>query len=74
MSSGEERVVIYRPINGIGLNGNEYVLDEKGDLMVFETENDAILFLAACGIEEQEIEEMGIGFEPVEEDGENESQ
>lgn len=68
MRSGEEKVVIYRPINGIGLNGNEYVLDEKGDLMVFETENDARLFLAACGIGEQEIEDMGIGFEPVRKD------
>ena len=65
MSSGEEKVVIYRPINGIGLNGNEYVLDDDGELMVFETEDDARRFLAACGIGEQEIEDMGIGFEPA---------
>ena len=71
MSSGEEKVVIYRPINGIGLNGNEYVVDDDDELVVFETENDARLFLAACGIGEQEIEEMGIGFEPVEEEDKN---
>lgn len=74
MSSGQQRIVIYRPINGISINGKEYVVDDDDELVVFETESDARLFLSACGIGDQEIEEMGIGFEPVEEDGENESQ
>lgn len=71
MSFGEEKVVISRPINGISINGKEYVVDDDDELVVFETENDARLFLAACGIGEKEIEDMGIEFEPVAEDDEN---
>lgn len=71
MSSGEEKVVICRPINGISINGKEYVVDDDDELVVFETESDARLFLIACGIGDQEIEDMGIEFEPVrgDEDG-----
>lgn len=62
------KVMIYRPINGIPINGNEYVLDENGDPMIFDSEDDARSFLADYGIGETEIEEMGVGFEEVTEE------
>ena len=42
-------VMIGRPINGISINGNEYVCDEKGRAIVFEDENDARAFLKENG-------------------------
>ena len=38
-------VTISRPINGISINGNEYVLDEKGTVLEFLTFNDALEYL-----------------------------
>ena len=38
-------IVIGRPINGISLNGLEYMLDEKGDYKLFNTKEEAKEFL-----------------------------
>lgn len=51
--------VIARPINGISLNGLEYVLDEFGEVKRFETRCDAVDFLKGHGyILDEEIREM----------------
>lgn len=60
------RYVIGRPIEGITLNGNEYVLDDDGELMTFDSEEDALDFLKACGLTDDDIEEQGIVIEEAE--------
>lgn len=63
-------VMIGRPINGISINGNEYVCDEKGRAIVFEDENDARAFLKENGYTDKNIEDCGIVFESVDEEDE----
>ena len=38
-------IVIGRPINGISLNGLEYLLDENGDYKLFNSKEEAKAFL-----------------------------
>jgi hypothetical protein len=47
---------IARPINGINLNGNEYILDELGHLKIFKSRREAIQYLLSHGIPENDIE------------------
>lgn len=42
-------IAIGRPINGIPINGLEYVITEKGNRMVFETEDVAKMYLMYHG-------------------------
>lgn len=63
-------VLIGRPINGISINGNEYVCDEKDRAIVFEDENDARNFLKENGYTDEAIEKDGIVFEEVDEEDE----
>jgi hypothetical protein len=39
------RIAIIRPINGISLNGDEYIIDEDGAPIEFDTVKEAINFL-----------------------------
>lgn len=57
--------IIARPINGISINGLEYVLDGNGDELVFESVEDAESFLSGCGIDKWKIEAQGIQFKEV---------
>jgi len=41
---------VYRPINGISINGNEYLLDDNGKVMTWENKADTINFLITVGI------------------------
>lgn len=59
------KVLIGRPVGGITLNGNEYVLDDNGNEMLFDGEEAAADFLKACGYTEKDMEEQGIVFEEV---------
>lgn len=61
------RYVVGRPINGISINGLEYILTDEGDEMIFDSIEDAKDFLSGCGIGEEEIEAQGIQFEEVDE-------
>lgn len=61
------KYVVGRPINGITINGLEYILTEGGDEVVFDSIEDAKMFLAACGIGDEEIDAQGIQFEEVNE-------
>lgn len=55
-------VLIGRPINGISINGLEYVLDENGEPIKFETDEQARQFLKEHGIGKRKIEKCGILF------------
>lgn len=61
------RYAIGRPVEGVTLNGNEYVLDDDGELMTFDGKEDALDFLKACGLTDDDIEEQGIVIEEVQE-------
>lgn len=58
-------VLIKRPINGITINGFEYVLDDKGNEIAFDTLEDAKVFLAQHGYNESTIDAEDIEFEEV---------
>ena len=53
-------VVIGRPINGIGINGHEYVLDEHNEPMKFDCVESAEFFLYRHGYNKKKIELEGI--------------
>lgn len=59
------RYAIGRPIEGVTLNGNEYVLDGDGKLMTFDSEEDALDFLKACGFTGNDIKGQGVVIEEV---------
>lgn len=43
-------VIVGRPVNGISLNGLEYLLDDKGEPMQFESEDKAKEYLVEQGM------------------------
>jgi hypothetical protein len=47
--------VIGRPINGIGLNGLEYLLDGDGEFMTFDNQKEAMDYLINSGISESAV-------------------
>jgi len=49
--------IVGRAINGIGINGNEYLLDEKKGIKRFDSMDSATNFLKDMGFTDQEIEE-----------------
>lgn len=59
------RYAIGRPIEGVTLNGNEYVLDGDGKLMTSDSEADALDFLKACGFTDNDIKGQGVVIEEV---------
>ena len=60
-------VIIARPLRGVSLNGNEYLLDENGEAMSFTTVQDAKNFLKQNDVSEEDIEAEGIIFEEISE-------
>jgi hypothetical protein len=46
---------IKRPINGISINGNEYLLDEFGIVILFDTRQEAMLSLEGIDAQIAEI-------------------
>ena len=61
-------IIVGRPINGITINGLEYLMDYEGDLMTFESEEKAKEFLAEKGYTEEDMHWMV--FEEVDDVGE----
>jgi len=49
-------IAIGRPINGITINGLEYLLDDDGNEMCFDTKEDAMTFLRNADVPESAIE------------------
>ena len=63
-------ISVYRYINGISLNGREYLLDEENKELKFSNKEQAFNFLSDGGIkakDEEELEDYGIYFEIEEE-------
>lgn len=57
-------VLVCRPINGVSLNGNEYLCDKNGRAIVFDDEADAREFLKKyCDTTAEDIEAEGITFQ-----------
>lgn len=56
---------IARPINGISLNGNEYVLDDDNEIKLFESRQLALDFL---GMSEADLEDSDIDIQEIEEE------
>jgi hypothetical protein len=50
-------VAVGRPINGISINGLEWLLDDANKPMVFSDKNEAIAFLKAHGTDDTDIED-----------------
>ena len=55
-------IIIGRPINGISLNGDEYLLDDSGEYMEFKNEDEAKLFLRDNGFGEYSEDELNDSF------------
>lgn len=49
-------ITVSRAINGIGINGNEYLLDEHGKVKQFKSRKEAERFLLDMGFTKKEIE------------------
>ena len=52
------RLCVGRPINGITINGNEYLLNDDGEVKVFENTREAVVFLYDKGFSPEEITEL----------------
>ncbi len=53
------KMVVARPVNGIPLNGElEFLLDDGGEVRVFDSEEQARAFLLAAGIGSEELRHM----------------
>ncbi len=57
-------IFVSRPINGISINGDEVLLDDNNELLLFEDKTAAINWLHERGVSNEEIE----GFNFNEED------
>jgi hypothetical protein len=51
-------VVVARPINGITINGLEYLLDDDGKPIVFAGQQEAEAFLLSLGMSEDDMKNM----------------
>ncbi len=50
----EETYVIAQPIEGISLNGYEYLLDDQEEIMVFNSYDNAHYFVTECITDENQ--------------------
>ncbi|WP_110955732.1 hypothetical protein [Anaerosinus massiliensis] len=66
-----KKTIVGRHINGIFLNDLEYLLDENGELMQFESEESAVNFLKEKGATDDEIYYMTFKEIETEEGTEN---
>ena len=55
------KAVVARPVNGITLNGElEYLLDDSGAVLIFDSPEQAMSFLTAAGVEPEDLRQMTI--------------
>lgn len=52
-----KKVIVGRPIEGISLNGLEYVLDDEGDIRYFDSIDNAKAFLRENGYDDKTMED-----------------
>jgi hypothetical protein len=66
------KYIIERPINGISLNGNEQLLGEDGEMLLFKSEAEAKQFIVDMGntieIVEEDLDNCAILINPFEEE------
>ena len=62
-------ISVSRPINGITLNGDEFLLDENDEVMLFADKTSAINWLHEQGVTDEEVE--GFNFNSDDEDDED---
>ena len=60
---------ISRPKNGISLNGREYVCDDKGKVMLYDSSEIARLDLMFHGYDESDMQHEGIEIVEMQENG-----
>lgn len=60
-------IAVGRPINGIGLNGNEYLLDKEGNTRTFESIKAAKQYLLDTDFPNYTDEELEDNFHFIEE-------
>ena len=51
-------IIVGRPINGISLNGLEYILNGDGSVMQFESQDAAKEFLKVNGFTESDFDDL----------------
>lgn len=55
------KAVVARPVNGITINSElEFLLDDSGAVLVFDSQEQARSFLTAAGVEPEELRHMTI--------------
>ncbi|MDR0759585.1 MAG: hypothetical protein LBF74_05675 [Treponema sp.] len=57
------KITISRPIGGISINGDEYVLDEDGCALAFDSVEAAICYLADNGFTIGDLQKLNWHFE-----------
>ncbi len=56
-----KKAIVARPVNGITINGDlEFLLDDSGDVRVFNGPEEAKTFLIANGVDSEELRHMTI--------------
>lgn len=60
------KYAIGRPVNGISINGLEYVVDEKMNRLLFDSEEKALSLLREYGYDDERIEAEGVVIKEVE--------
>ena len=55
-------ISIARSVNGVSINGSEYVINDNGDVLLFENENIARAFLHTHDYTDEDIVAEGIRF------------
>lgn len=63
-----KRIRVGRAINGISLNGYEWLLDPSGDILWFGSVNEAQIFLLEHGVFYQDLELFNYDEQPCPED------
>jgi hypothetical protein len=61
------KITVSRPINGISVNGDEFLLDESGELLVFETVQEALRYFAERNCNITDLLDFYFHFEEPEE-------
>ncbi|MBA4124400.1 MAG: hypothetical protein H0X72_18305 [Acidobacteria bacterium] len=61
-------ISVSRPVNGISINGDEFLLDENNEVILFPDKMAALDWLHECGVTDEEVE--GFNFNNEDEDGE----
>ena len=49
------KYVIARAINGISINGNEYLLDDDGEVLEFNTKKECVKYCESVGLDDSYV-------------------